>query len=278
LPLAAVLALQFGQPTGHTLTPLHFGVNVEFFRAYLAAGVADQEEAFANALRASGIRALRFPGGNPAYYYLPDSREQSRALAHAAGFWEFREDNPPSNCFVTVEQLAAFARKHQLALIYELPCLFHLDGEQPRATIRSKFSDRAGNYDHARLEAGVAYGMGIARRLRELKAPVALWELGNEEFAHCEPADYAAVAAAYLRAFEREDPETPVTVVAMGQGWLDAVAPLLKEAGVLSRVGSFQAHYPFGNWPGPGKEGDRGNAALFAMSDLKIEKWLAAHW
>ncbi|NCQ28266.1 MAG: hypothetical protein GW802_12645, partial [Armatimonadetes bacterium] len=62
----------------------------------------------------------------------------------------------------------------------------------------------------------VAYGMGIVRRLRRLEAPVALWELGNEEFAHCQAADYAKVTAGYVQALRTEDPKTPVTVVAMG--------------------------------------------------------------
>ncbi len=275
---AATIVLQLGLPTGHVLPPLHFGANVEFFRQYLAEGVTTKQAEFATALRTSGVKALRFPGGNPAYYYLPESRDWTMALAHATDHWEFREDQPHSNRFVTLEQLAAFARKYDFKLIYELPCLFHLDGERPRATIRSKFSDRAGNYDRDRVAEGVAYGMGIVRRLRELDAPVALWELGNEEFAHCAPADYAKVVAACVKALGQADPDTPVTVVAMGTDWLPTLVPLLREAGVLDGIRSFQAHYPFGNWPGPGKDGDNGDAAAFAMGDLKIERWLDAYY
>jgi len=274
---ATLIVLQLGQPTGHVLTPRHFGVNVEFFREYLAEGVATKQEDFAAALHAAGVKALRFPGGNPAYYYLPESRQQSMSLAHATGHWEFREDQPHSNGFVTLEQLALFARKYDFKLLYELPCLFHLDGDTPRATTRSKFSDRAGNFDRDRVAEGVAYGMGIVRRLRRLEAPVALWELGNEEFAHCQAADYAKVTAGYVQALRTEDPKTPVTVVAMGKDWLQTLAPLLREAGVLDGVRSFQAHYPFGNWPGPGQDGDKGDAAAFALGDLKIERWLAAY-
>lgn len=275
--LVAAILLQLGQPTGHVLTPLHFGVNVEFFRQYLAEGLTTQQAEFATALRESGVKALRFPGGNPAYYYLPENRERTMELAHAIKYWEFREDNPPSNRFVTLEQLAAFARQHRFQLIYELPCLFHLDGDTPRATIRSAFSERAGNYDGDRVTPGVEYGMRSVRRLRELGAPVAMWELGNEEFAHCAAADYAKVVSAYLRALQVEDPETPVTVVGMGKGWLDALVPLLRTAGTLDAVHSFQAHYPFGAWPGPGAGGARNDAVRFAMGDLRIEKWIEAH-
>lgn len=276
--LLATILLRLGQPTGHGITPLHFGVNVEFFRSYLADGVTTKEAEFAAALRESGVRALRFPGGNPAYYYLPESRAQTLALAHAAGYWGFRDNLLHAHGFVTLERLASFARKYDFKLIYQLPCLFYLDGDTPRAIVRSTLSDRARNFDHNRVAQGVAYGMSIAERLHALGAPVALWELGNEEFAHCAAADYAQVVAAYVRALRQMDPERAITVVGMGKNWLPRLVPLLRKAGVLTGIHSFQVHYPFGNWPGPRKHGNRGDAARFALGDLKMERFLDIHF
>ncbi len=68
MSLILTAALQLGDPTGRVFTPLHFGANVEFFRQYSWAGVTRRQAGFSRALEASGVRALRFPGGNPAYF------------------------------------------------------------------------------------------------------------------------------------------------------------------------------------------------------------------
>ena len=272
--------IQLGEATGKTVTPLHFGANTVFFHAGLARGVSVRQEAFRDALQAAGVHTLRFPGGNPAYYYLPDSRENTMELGHTIGYWAFREDVPHANHFVTLEQLARFAQDAHLQLIYELPCLFYLDGDTPRAIIksksRSKKRDWGSLYDRDRIAEGVAYGVGIVKRLRELGAPVAMWELGNEEFAFCDPVDYARVVAAYATAIREIDPLTPIVPVAMGKDWFPAIVPTLQEAGVLGLLQAFQVHYPFGNWPGPGDPENRANPAAFVMGDLKIEKFLDA--
>ncbi len=271
-----VLELRLGQPTGKSVTPLLFGVNAEFFRPGLADGVRSRRREFAAALQGSGVGAIRFPGGNAAYYYLPESRELTLELAHKAGHWEFRENAPPNNRFTRLEDLAAFATEARVRLIYQLPCLFYLDGDRPRALIRSKLSEKAGNYDRDRVAEGVAWGLAIVKRLRALKAPIAAWEVGNEEFALCSPRDYARVAMAYLRALKRIDPGTPVFLVGMGKEWLPGLVPPLRRARVLDAVSAFQVHYPFGNWPGPGSPDRRGNPAALAAGDLKIEKYLRA--
>jgi hypothetical protein len=270
---AIALTLQLGAPTGKRVEPVHFGANAEFFRCGLAAGVTARAQSFAQALRDSGIRALRFPGGNAAYYYLPESRDATMRLAHATGHWEFRDDAPPNACFVQLDDLARFCRRYDIKLIYELPCLFHLDGDAPRATIRSTLSDAAGNYDRDRVGEGVAYGMRAVVRLRELGAPVAAWELGNEEFALCRPQDYARVVATYVRAIRRLDPSTPIIAVDMDSDWLSRLTSELGELGALDGIHSFQVHYPFGNWPGPETPERKGDPASFVMGDLKMERY-----
>ncbi len=272
------VSLRLGPSLGKTLSPLHFAANAEFFRPGLGRGVTTQRDDLARALADSGLLALRFPGGNPAYYYLPDSRELTLQLAHATGHWEFRDDAPPSTHFVTLDQLASFCRSAGVQLIYELPCLFYLDGDTPRAIVRSTLSDRSPSlFDHSRVEEGVAYGLGIVSRLRELGAPVAAWEMGNEEFAHCSPQDYAAVVAAYVREIRKLDAATPIVPVAMGKDWLPALVPLLRDAGVLEELPCFQVHYPFGNWPGPASPDRRGEPADFLLGDVKFERWLTPH-
>ena len=268
------MAIELGPETGSCVTELHFGVNVEFFRPGIAAGVTDRRHDFAKALRDSGIRALRFPGGNPAYFYLPESRELTMELGHSCGWWSFREGNPPNTHFVTLTQLARFARFAGIKLIYELPCLFYLDGDTPRAIIKSAFSDRADNFDQDRIDQGVAYGMGIVRRLRDLGAPIAAWELGNEEFANCEPDDYGRVVAAYAKAIHRVDAETPLIAVGMGKNWLPQVVPVLEDLGAVDLVDAFQVHYPYGNWPGPPSEDQRGSASAFVSGNLRMERFL----
>jgi hypothetical protein len=126
----ATVRVELGAGTGKVVSDLHFAADVEFYRPGLAAGVGAEREDFARALRDSGIRALRFPGGNAAYWYLPESPTASLSLcpAHA------RSDH-----FVTLSQLAGFAREAGIRLIYELPCLFYLDGESPRAIVGSTY-------------------------------------------------------------------------------------------------------------------------------------------
>lgn len=262
-----VVDVQLGAGTGKVIADLHFAANVEFYRPGLAAGVAHRRDEFARALRDSGVRALRFPGGNAAYWYLPESRSATISLC------------PPhvrSLGFVALEQLAEFARESSIRLIYELPCLFYLDGDAPRAMVRSTYSEKLGYYDRDRVEEGVAYGLSIARRLRNLGAPAAAWELGNEEFAHCAVEDYAKVVSAYAQGLHEMDPETPVVAVGMGQGWADGLVPRLREAGALPWVHSFQVHYPFGNWPGPGSPERKTDAAAFVGGDLQMERFLDA--
>ncbi len=279
---SAPTTLTVGRPTGKTISPLHFAVNCEFYRPGLYFGTLpksdprSKREEFARALKESGIRALRFPGGNAAYYYLPESRRKTMALAHATKHWAFRDNNPPSTHFVTLENLASFCREYDVKLIYELPVLFYLDGETPRAVIRSKFSQRAGNYDRDRIAEGAAYAQRMVKRLRQLGAPVAAWELGNEEFAHCDAKDYARVCAAYGEAIREADATTPIVAVGMGKGWLGTLVPELRRLGALKLITSYNAHYPFGNWPGPGDPSKRGDPNAFVSGNLKMERWLDA--
>ena len=62
----------------------------------------------------------------------------------------------------------------------------------------------------------------------------------------------------------------------MGKGWLDSLAPRLREHGALSLMRGFNAHYPFGAWPGPGDPARRGAPAAFVSGDLHMERWLDA--
>jgi len=266
--------VRLGRSVGRRVPELLFGVNCEFFRPGLAAGVTTQRAEFAAALRGSGIRVLRFPGGNAAYYYLPESREATLRLAHACGHWEFRESAPPNNRFVQLRDLAEFAKSAGVRLIYQLPCLFYFDGQTGRAVIRSKLSDRAGNYDHDRIREGVAYGVSIAQRLLRWGASVAMWEIGNEEFALCRPEDYARVVTEYVQGLRKIDLRTPIVVVGMGKDWSPRLIPLLRSAGVLDGIAAFQAHYPFGAWPGPRGEAHRADPARFATGDLRIDRFL----
>ena len=278
----ADIELRLGGPTGKVISPLHFGANIEFSRPGVFAGTLpasdprSKRKEFAAALRQSGVRALRLPGGNAAYYYLPESRELSMTLAHAIGHWEFRDGNPACRDFVTLESLASFCREHGIALIYQLPVLFHLDGLTPRATIPSRYSKKAKNYDRDRIEAGADYAASVARRLLDLKAPVAAWELGNEEFAHCGATDYARIAAAIAERVHKLDPATPIVAVGMGKEWLPECVGELRRLGALHLVRSFNAHYPFGHWPGPPTPADRANPIPFALGDVRIERWLDA--
>ncbi len=284
LPLAAAdeIPLAVGPPSSKLIRAVHFAVNCEFYRAGLYYGTLpasdprSKADAFAEALARSDVRALRFPGGNAGYYYLPESRRLTMQLAHAMGSWAFRENNPPSDCFVKLENFVAFCRERGLQIIYQLPMLFYLDRDTPRAVIRSKFSDRARNYDRDRLAEGAAYAAGLVRRLQALRAPVAAWELGNEEFAHCDAKDYARACAAYAAAIRRVDPSTPIIAVGMGKGWLSAVAAGLRQAGALKFITSFNAHYPFGAWPGPSRPELRGDPGEFVKGDLRMERWLQA--
>ena len=290
--LASLLALAAsapgGGPTQVTLAPagdkavtaLHFGVNCEFFRAALYFGTLPASDPrskrveFAAALEASGIRSLRFPGGNAAYYYLPEGADHSMALGHAMRYWEYRKDNEPSVHFVTLGNLSSFCREYAIQIVYELPVLFYFDGQQGRAVIPSKKSERAKNYDRHRISEGAAYAKSIVQRLVGLKAPIAAWELGNEEFAHCAGSDYADVCSAYAKAIREVDPATAIVAVGMGKGWLDAIVPRMREAGGLSLMAGLNAHYPFGNWPGPGSPERRGDPKAFVHGDLKMERWL----
>jgi hypothetical protein len=289
-PLALLLALAFGSnetpievraplQLARPLTPLHFGVNGLFSSPGLFLGTLPASDprsktaAFAAALRQSGIHTLRMPGGDAAYCYLPDDRSLTMKLAQTTGTADFRDDNPVSRDFVTLDNLALFTREHKLELIYQLPVLFHSDHGQSHAAIRSAFSSNAKNYDHDRIEAQADYAAAIAKRLRDLHAPVAAWELGNEEFAHCDGADYAKVAAAIVRRVRQFDAATPIVAIGMGEQWLAQCIAELRQQDVLEQIASFNVHYPFGTWPGPATPGDRANLSVFVQGDIQFTRW-----
>ncbi len=262
-----------GAPIGKLISSLHFAANAHFYDPGIAVGVTERQHEFARALRDSGIRALRFPGGCTVYYYFPESPEASLQLVRTVSYGDFREAGPLSH-FVTLEQLATFARQAQIALIYQLPCLFYLDGDTPRAIVQSKLSDRDPSlFDRKRVDEGVAYGLSIVRRLRELQAPVGAWELGNEEFAWCEAADYGEAAEAYAQAIREVDPDAPILVEGMG-GTLPAVAPFLREGGLLSQGASLRVHHIFGNWPGSPRPAQNADPAAFVSGDVRFDRWL----
>ena len=154
--------------------------------------------------------------------------------------------------------------------------LFHLDQGRSRASIRSVFSTQAKNYDHDRIEAQADYAAGIVSRLRKLQAPVVAWELGNEESAHCQGADYARTAAAIVGRIRQQDRQTPIVAVSGGDTWLAECVGELRRQGVLDQIQSFNVHYPFGTWPGPPTPADRTNLRIFAEGDLQIARWFDA--
>jgi hypothetical protein len=278
----SVLKVQKPSEPGNPVTALHFGVNSEFSRPGIFAGTLpgddprSKTDAFAAALHNSGIRVLRFPGGDSSYFYLPEGKAATMQLAHALGLGEYSDDNPGSRQFVTLDNLASFAKKHDIGLIYQLPLLFHFDGQRAHAAIRSVFSTTAKNYDVDRIEAQAAYAGRIVGRLRALETPVVAWELGNEEWAHCNGTDYARVAAAIVREIRRQDKRTPIVAVGMGDAWLTECVGELRQQGVLDQIQSFNVHYPFGAWPGPATPGDGANLQTFAQGDLQITRWFDA--
>jgi len=269
-----VIRLQVGAPTGKRVSPLHFAVNAPFSQSGFALGVKERRPEFRRALRDSGVRAIRFPGGGDAYFYLPEGRPQTVALAHAIGDWSIRDDYEPCSHYVSLEELTAFCRWASQQLIYQLPCLFYLDGQTPRAIIPNDLCKVTPTlFDQKRIAEGVAYGMGVVRRLRRLGAPVAAWELGNEEFGFCQPEDYAEVAAAYVREIRKLDRKTPILVEGMGAN----VEPLARSSsgtGLLDSHVSFRVHYPFGNWPGPPSKDRNGDAAALVLGDVRFDRWL----
>ncbi|MHB1001653.1 MAG: hypothetical protein ACYC27_20640 [Armatimonadota bacterium] len=252
---------------------MHFGASAEFFPAGLYHGVTDQQKDLARAIKVSGIQFLRFPGGDPTYYYLPESAEKTMQLMHACGNTMYKHEDPPYSHFVPIEKLADFCKTNGIGLMYELPCLFYLDGDTPRAIVKSRFSDTAKNYDRDRIYEGVTYGLSIAKRLIDMKAPIVAWEIGNEEFAHCSTLDYGKVAASYIKGLKKLDPSIPVIVEGMDRH-IPELASFYKRTEVLESISGFRAHYPFGNWPAPESPDRTGNADDFLISDLKIELWL----
>ena len=268
--------LTVGTNPAQLLGPQHFCANVEYFRPGLDHGTLPADapgstrEAFVAALRQSGILALRFPGGNAAYHHLQNHQQASLELAHATGHWEYRLEAPPNDRFVSTDQLLKFSAETGIGIIYELPMLFVYDDGAPRAAVPSRFSERAGNYDHDRIEAVAATAGWIVQRAQELGAHILAWELGNEEFAHMQVADYLKVAKAVVHAVRQQDRTTPLIPVAMQ--WSAEVLPELLELPEFAPYGGAGVHYPFGNWPGPG--GDDPND--FVLTDYRIDKWFAA--
>ncbi len=275
----SVLEVQRPGESGRPVTPLHFGVNSEFSRPGIFTGTLpgddprSKAEAFGAALHDSGIRVLRFPGGDSAYFYLPDGKTTTMQLAQAVHLGEYSEGNPGSRDFVTLDDIAAFAKKYDIGLLYQLPMLFHFDGQQAHAAIPSVFSRAANNYDVDRIEAQADYAAALVARLRAIDAPVVAWELGNEEWAHCKGADYARVAAAIVKKIRQQDRQTPIVAIGMGDAWLTECIEELRKQGVLDQIQSFNVHYPFGTWPGPNAPGDAANLLTFSQGDLQFTRW-----
>ena len=265
-----------------SITPMFFGVSAEYFRPGLALGTLPKDDArslcreFASALKDSGIRLLRFPGGMYTYDYLPESEDGSLALRESFTPYSAK-DTFDFGHFVSVNQLMDFCREAGIQVMYSVNMCFYWDGTQPRAIVQGDFTTEAPEYyDHDRLEEAAGRLRTLVRHCVEQDYPVAAWELGNEDFAWGQAEGYARVAAGYIQAIRAEDPETPIIMVGQGGDWQQEVLDRLHEAGVAGELWAISTHYPFGNWYLPG-EGRDGNApADYVLADMMMWKWLGS--
>ncbi len=259
------------------LTPLHFGANVEYhgegiYRGTLPEGDPDSRRAvFAEVVRRSGLRSLRFPGGNCSYWYLYDSEEATRKLTAALKLGTYAPKAFQNRFFTRLDHFLEFCRENNVEPIVQLPTLFFNDGGQPRAVLPSTYSERAPKlYDHDRIEEATAYIQRMVAWTKERGFEVKHWEIGNEEFAHCEVEPFARLTVAYAKAIRDVYPDADLYVTMMH--WGKEFLPLLKKAGLGGERLHFTTHYPFGSWYLRAKDVDTSHPANYVMANMGYEK------
>ena len=266
---------------GHEFSPLHFGANCEYHRAGMFYGTLPAEDVrskrreFASVLRRSGLRSLRFPGGNCSYWYLYDSEETTRRLTAALKLGTYAPKNFQNRFFTPLDQFLGFCRDVGIEPIVQLPTMFYNDAGRPWAILPSAYSKRCPDlYDRDRLAEGAEYVRKMAAWTRSRGLEVRHWELGNEEFAHVDVDRYARLALAYSAAIRSVFPQAELYVPM--QGWSDKLLDRLKAGGLDASNLILTTHYPFGNWFGQPKHVDTTDPANYLMADMGIDKNFAA--
>ena len=146
--------------------------------------------------------------------------------------------------------------------------LFHLDKGKPQAAIHSAFSKHAKNYDHDRIEAQADYAAAIVRRLLKLRAPVTVWELGKRGIGPLRRVTMPGWRPPSLSRFASSTPRLPLSPWAWAREWLAECVGELRRQEALKHIDSFNAHYPFGTWPGPRTPDERTSPLALVRGDV----------
>jgi len=262
-------------------TALHFAVNAVYHFPGMYDGVLPPSDPrskrieFIKALKAAGIRAIRFPGGMACHRYLAESQELTERLAklmkRATGDYE---KDWPRGLYPRWQDVRDTAKLAGIKIIYTFNTSFYAD---ERGGIRPvndcKFTQKAGladGKDHSE-EAGRALD-GLFEKGIFKPGDVDYWEIGNEEFSFMKPDLYANIAAAYTRVLAKRDPGRPICYT--GGRWNADLIDLLSERSVLKQLTGVTSHYPFSRWPRPSPPTATADYEALARADVGFERSL----
>lgn len=267
-----------------------FGANCPFHFKGLYEGTlpADnplsRRKEFAEAIHACGIQLLRFPGGNPVQYYLYENKKATDdltrkiAAAHLKRTGkERRGEYDPGGLFsfdyyVPLENFLGFCKDSGLEPILQLNTFFYLDPRDGGA--------HAITHNHFELGSDLYQGDRIAEACESLKRQLAwiqakgfqvkFFEIGNEEYAHMDMADYLKLAEAYSGIIKKVSPRSRILIT--GDRWIKDGLSKIKEEGFLDRVDAVTKHYPYARWHSPKTKEDNANLRRFVWGNVSIDQ------
>lgn len=243
--VSAQAAVEVALPATATVpaSGLGHGYNAAFFERGVADALneAATGAALAGALADLGVTGLRWPGGSFAYWY-PPVREGLEAF-RAAGFAEasynlWRIDHYG---WSSEASFLRFCGRNRLTAWYQLNPGYGYDAAANRVyqvapLHRAKPMPGVAPADGTGLQRSLAHVRDLVGEARAQGADV-VWEIGNEDYVAFDAADYAAVAAEFIHAIRRVDPQARVCVCGDSEswserGWQTAVLQGLRVRGV----------------------------------------------
>lgn len=295
------------------IRPANFIANASFSYRATYEGVTSNQTEFAEALRDSGVRGLRFPGGTMAHFYMWEGKEVTDALkididpikklvyklyspTNYSNSSEPKVQHWPKSYYTPLTNFLNFCHQEQFFPLLQVNTSFYYDSvdEKTRAICRSSFiyESEANNivpdyWDYDRIqEATNRLAENIQTYIIDPGyGPMCrYWEIGNEDFMNKDwetngPSDDAAVfaeiLAGYTEVIKSKIPDAEIYFPS--EQWEDEVLGWLvtNAPSSLAKITGEGRHYPFAAWPLPTDSDMASDPEAFAVTDVKFDQNIA---
>lgn len=254
-------------------------------------------EEFAEALKTSGVKGFRFPGGTPAHYYFIEGYDYDAQLWHMqekygmegrGGNFQPIEGNE-NNFHADFWDWLDFCKENDLNTYYQINLYWYVDENgNVKATIPSRWTHKDGKamlYDGVkRIDEGAAAFAKHLDKIKELGYEIDVWEMGNEDFhwvtytnehysnnTEDMEDNYYDLVAAYTKEIIARWPDAVIVYTTMSTD--DNQIEEYQERGVWQYLAGSAHHYPFGSWNAPPAAEKTDIKRFVYTNDMNMVKW-----